>query len=97
MLFPVLVTNGPFAFVLIKQENPPASEAIHHAIKDKSISGCHEGTTELHLFLPFDRLGAAVEETLWAREVAGEVFLLPRPDLTALTALFCIDISQYFM
>ena len=45
-------------------------------------------------FLPFFPFAAgAVEETLCARDVAGEVALLPVPDLTDLIFLFYVRVS----
>jgi len=41
-----------------------------------------------HFFLPLARPAPVVDETLWARDVEGDVALLPAPDLMALTFLF---------
>jgi hypothetical protein len=44
-------------------------------------------------FFFFDLLGAVEDATLCAREVAGEVALLPRPFLMAFRALFCLKLA----
>lgn len=49
----------------------------------------HTPSIFIHFFFPFALPVAVVDDTLCARDAAGEVGLDPRPDLTALTCLFC--------